>query len=46
VIVSSIIVAARSVSGVSDVAMIAPLLNIPIADSELARINDEDIIIG
>ena len=46
VVVSSLIFAVRGVSGVSDVTMATPVLNIAIADSELARINDEDIIVG
>ena len=46
VIVSEIIVAIKGVSGVFDVHVTYPLDNIAIADSELPRIADADIVVG
>lgn len=46
VIVSELTVAAKAVSGVFDVSVVSPIDNIAIADNELARISDSDIIIG
>lgn len=46
VIVSSIIRDVRNVQGVFDVKVNVPLVNVAIADSELAKVNEADIIIG
>ena len=46
VIVSDIICAVKDVSGVFDVTMRTPTENIAIADNELARIDERDIIVG
>lgn len=39
-------VAVKAVSGVFDAKVVSPAANVAIADSELARISDSDIIIG
>lgn len=46
VIVSEIVVATKSVSGVFDVQVSTPEANIAIADNELPRISDVDIVVG
>jgi uncharacterized phage protein gp47/JayE len=46
VIVSDIIYSVKDVSGVFDVTMRTPMENIAIADNELARIDEKDIIVG
>jgi uncharacterized phage protein gp47/JayE len=46
VIVSEIVVAVKAVTGVADVVVEVPTENEPIADNELARINEDDIIVG
>jgi uncharacterized phage protein gp47/JayE len=46
VIVSSITCAVKEVDGVFDVTVAAPTANIAIADNELARISDSEIIVG
>jgi uncharacterized phage protein gp47/JayE len=46
VIVSDIVYSVKDVSGVFDVNMREPTANIAIADNELARIDERDIIVG
>lgn len=46
VIVSEITVAVKGVSGVFDVIVSVPSANIAIADNELARVKESDIIVG
>lgn len=46
VIISEIIYAVKSVSGVFDVKVVLPLVNIAIADGELPRISEDNITVG
>lgn len=46
VILSEIVMAVKNVSGVFDMTISSPLSNIAIADSELPRITDADIVVG
>lgn len=46
VIISEIICSVKETSGVFDIKMISPIVNIAIADNELARIDENDISVG
>jgi uncharacterized phage protein gp47/JayE len=46
VIISEIIVAVKAVQGVFDVRVVIPSANVAIADSELARIDESDVVVG
>jgi len=46
VVISSIVVAVKGVTGVFDVQVNTPATNIPIAYNQLARVADTDIIVG
>jgi hypothetical protein len=46
VIISEIIVAVKNVNGVADVKVNLPVANVAIADNELARVKESDIIVG
>ncbi len=46
VVLSEIIAAAQSVSGVFDIEISNQTSNIVVADGELARLADEDLVIG
>jgi len=46
VILSAVVCSVRGVTGVADAKVTSPDDNIPIADNSLARITEDDIIVG
>jgi len=46
IILNEIIRRVKGITGVADLSIISPLLNVPIADGEIARVSDNDIVIG
>ncbi|NBW98516.1 hypothetical protein EBR03_02975 [bacterium] len=46
VVLSNIVVAVKAVTGVADVKVTVPSANVAVADNELARVTDSNIIVG